>query len=337
MRIECARSAFKWIEDWANVPDTESARTGWSHHGIVVSETGDVISFHQNDRTVLVFNGEGKLKRSWDSGLVEGHGMTLVKDGETEYIWFADNGRKRGPETAYEYSAEVVQTIGRVVKKDLYGKTALELDTPPMDIYLEGDYMPTWAAVNEERNGGNGDVWVTDGYASYHIHRYDKNGNYIGSISGDEGGVGRFNNPHAIFFDTRKSEPELYITDRGAGRVQVYDPDGRFKRSFGNDFFITPSGITVSGDLMVVAELNARLTVLDIDDRFVCYIGDNHEVSDVEGWPNNVDESGSLIRPRLIEEGRFNSPHGIAADAFGNIYVAEWLIGGRHVKLEKLV
>jgi hypothetical protein len=31
---------------------------------------------------------------------------------------------------------------------------------------------------------------------------------------------------------------------------------------------------------------------------------------------------------------RFNSPHGITADTNGNIFVAEWLVGGRLVQLE---
>ncbi|MCH7801943.1 MAG: 6-bladed beta-propeller, partial [Chloroflexi bacterium] len=35
-------------------------------------------------------------------------------------------------------------------------------------------------------------------------------------------------------------------------------------------------------------------------------------------------------------EGKFNSPHGIASDGDGNIYVAEWLIGGRINKLTRL-
>ena len=56
---------------------------------------------------------------------------------------------------------------------------------------------------------------------------------------------------------------------------------------------------------------------------------------DVEGWPNNADESGSPIPTKLLESGKFNSPHGMAVDADGNIYVAEWLIGGRVTKLAK--
>jgi hypothetical protein len=37
----------------------------------------------------------------------------------------------------------------------------------------------------------------------------------------------------------------------------------------------------------------------------------------------------------LLQPGRFNSPHGLATDASGAIYVSEWLIGGRFTKLER--
>ncbi len=30
----------------------------------------------------------------------------------------------------------------------------------------------------------------------------------------------------------------------------------------------------------------------------------------------------------------FNSPHSLATDADGNLYVSEWLIGGRYTKLK---
>jgi len=54
----------------------------------------------------------------------------------------------------------------------------------------------------------------------------------------------------------------------------------------------------------------------------------------VEGWPNNRDAGGELIPTALLEPGRFSSPHGMAVDAQGNLYIAEWLIGGRFIKLE---
>ena len=228
-----------------------------------------------------------------------------------------------------------MQVSGQVVKKTLDGETVMTLDKPDVPAYRDGDYMPTWVAVNEERHGGDGDVWVADGYGDSQLHRFDRAGGYLRSIDGEEGTAGRFDCPHAIFIDRRKAEAELYVADRGNGRVQVYDLEGSFKRMFGSDFLTSPSGLVSYQDNLVIAELRARLTVVDIDDRPVAYLGDNEPVADVPGWPNNLDESGQIIPSKLLEAGKFNSPHGMAVDADGNMYVAEWNIGGRFVKLTR--
>ena len=118
----------------------------------------------------------------------------------------------------------------------------------------------------------------------------DKSGNYISTINGNEGSAGHFDCPHSIFIDVRKPDHELYIADRSNGRVQVYDLEGKFKRVFGNEFFTSPSGFATQDNIMVVAELKARLVILDINDKPIQYLGSNIEVSNVDGWPNNLDE-----------------------------------------------
>ncbi len=40
------------------------------------------------------------------------------------------------------------------------------------------------------------------------------------------------------------------------------------------------------------------------------------------------------MRALLPDPYEFNSPHSLAADANGNLYVSEWLIGGRYTKLK---
>lgn len=326
---------YVWNDSWAKIPDSPSARAGWAHHGVVVSHNGDVISYHQDEPRVLVFDEHGALRRSWESGLTEAHGITLVREADKEYLWLADNGAKRRPNLGYQYT-DAGRVTGQVVKTTLGGKMLMRLERPDLGVYRDGDYKPTGVAVNEERHGGNGDVWVADGYGQSYVHRYDRAGDYVGSITGAEGDAGRFNCPHAIMVDTRRSEPELYVADRSNRRVQVYDAEGRFKRAFGSDFLTSPSALATYGDLLVIAELRARLTLVDRDDRLVGYLGDNEAVCEVVGWPNNRNETGEPVRPGLLEPGRFNSPHGMAVDADGNIYVAEWLIGGRFTKLARL-
>ncbi len=54
------------------------------------------------------------------------------------------------------------------------------------------------------------------------------------------------------------------------------------------------------------------------------------------GWPNAKNAAGEVVRPPSLTAGKFNSPHGLAADLEGNLYVAEWLIGGRYTQLLRL-
>ena len=75
------------------------------------------------------------------------------------------------------------------------------------------------------------------------------------------------------------------------------------------------------------------MTVVGPNDELVGYIGDNTPVSEEPAWPNEPDDAGIHQRTSRLVEGLFNSPHGVTSDSDGNIYVTEWLIGGRYTKL----
>ena len=313
MLIGDGSHTYEWVEKWAKIPDSESARTGWAHHGIAASESGRVITFHQSEPTVLIFNEAGELAASWDATVQNAHGMTIVNEGGEEFLWLSDN------------------LSSQVVKTTLDGRLVMSIERPDLEVYREGKYSPTGVVVHEERYGGNGDVWVTDGYGSSYVHHYDRDGKYISSISGEEGEGGRFRTPHGILIDTRKSEPELYVADRSNGQIQVYGLDGSFMRAFGTaggaDWLHSPSGFALWEDKLVVPELRgSRVTILDADDNPVCYLGESTGAFKLrEGWPNVPHET--------LITGKFNSPHGLAVDTDGNIFVAEWLVGGRINKL----
>jgi hypothetical protein len=212
----------------------------------------------------------------------------------------------------------------------------MTLERPDLPVYQEGKYSPTSVAVDEPRFGGSGDIWVADGYGQHRVHHYDRHGRYLGSISGEEGAAGPFKTPHGVWIDRRGREARLYVADRSNHRVQVYDLEGCFVRCFGEDFLSSPSAFATDGDLLVVGELRARLALLDAADRLICYLADNEAVCTTPGWPNSLDESGRPTRRTDLTPGKFNSPHGLGADTAGNLYVAEWLIGGRYTKLAKI-
>jgi hypothetical protein len=230
-----------------------------------------------------------------------------------------------------------------VLKLTLDGHVALRITQPDLPIYETGKFSPTAVAVWEERRGGDGTVWIADGYGTSTVHRYDRAGRYQRSINGEEGAAGAFKTPHGLTIDYRQkggnsstAAPELYVADRTNHRLQVYSVDGAWRRVVGEKFLTSPSVFTFVDTFLVVGELRARLAVLDAHDQLVGELGENEAVCAEPGWPNAKDETGGFVRtPRLVP-GNLNSPHGLAADPAGNLYVAEWLIGGRYTKLARL-
>jgi hypothetical protein len=226
------------------------------------------------------------------------------------------------------HDAVFADAYGRVVAFDLAGELIAELPTPALPVYAEKTYRPTTVEVDR---AGDGSVWVADGYGAELVHKLSGEGEPLLTLSGEEG-AGRFDTPHGILIDRRRpGEPRLYVTDRGNHRIVVYDLDGNFLSSI-EEGLRSPSGLAVRGEALVVAELEARLTILDIRDQVVERIGDDGEAASRPGWPNALGADGRTARPDL-RPGLFNSPHGLAVGAEGEIYVAEWVLGGRLVRL----
>ena len=298
---------YEWVERWAVIPDTESGRKNGRTHGVAVTSAGSVVVFHQANPAVVFYSPDGRIQRSWGDTFGGAHGLTLVHE-DQEYLWLTD------------------QDSGAVEKRTLDGDRVLKLDRPPRDEYREGAYSPTWVAVNEERYGGNGDIWVADGYGMSLLHRYASDGRYQRSLTGPAEDD-RFSCPHGIGFDYRGGMTELIIADRGNRRMLVMSPDGTFVRS-ATDHLSLPCGSIVAGELLVVPQLDARVTLFDGSGRFICDLGENSAACAIEGWPDHP--------ARMIVPGKFNSPHAVSADADGNLFIVEWIIGGRITKLKRL-
>jgi hypothetical protein len=333
---------YEWIDDWADLPETASAARGWAHPGCAVTAAGEVVTVHPAEPRLLFFAPDGRLRRSWRVDVTEAHGLAVTGSGAAERVWLADSGAKRQPGAGYGYAAHAAPAGGQVVELTLDGHLVRRLARPDHPAYREGRYLPTSVAVDDEGLGGSGDIWVADGYGQNLVHRFRQDGSYAGSFAGaggtagGAGASGSFKTPHAVVIDRRKEEPELYVADRANHRLQVFDLQGRFKRIVGADVLTSPSAFALAGNLLVVAELRARLVLFDAQDRLVGTLGAHEAVCDAPGWPNRLDAAGSPIRPLDLRPGRFNSPHGVAAGAGGALYVAEWLIGGRYTKLVPL-
>ena len=329
--LQLGGKSYAWIEEWARGSETGEPRTAWPHTGVVVTAADEVITFDVAESRLLTFDRDGRLVRTVPVDIGEAHGITLVVEDGQEYLWLAD--ASVGKTAAAGYSPPEGSTSA-VVKVGTDGRIAASLVRPPHPAYDAGHYRPTCAAVAEERLGGNGDIWVADGYGESYVHRYDRHGTYLRSLSGEEGG-GRFNTPHAVFIDRRGWEPELYIADRAKARIQVYGLDGEFHRLI-DGFLSRPTWLAADGEFLVVVEFTPpRLTILDGKDRLAGYLAEGPVIIDRSGWPNELDAQGKPRRPSL-RPGQLNSPHAVAVDSRGSLYVSEYLIGGRTPKLQKI-
>ena len=315
MILESKIGKYRWIEDWAKIP--AAGRKNGRTHAIVASKSGNILVFHQATPAVLVHDRNGTLLSSWGD-FPGAHGMTLVEEGDREYLWLTD------------------QNSSQVIKTTLDGQEVASLEPPAHPAYDDGKekYVPTWAAQNPQTR----EVWVGDGYGASLVHRFSSDGEYEMTIDGDEG-AGRFRQPHGINFCIGANGPELFITDRANQRIVVYDGEGKFIRSGMTTH--SPCCFDFLDNQIVVPELFTGVKILDRDSlELIDEIGASDRVQtnpDGEWWPPLVPDGWpNLAETEHIRPGFFNSPHGACFSPNRDVYVAEWIIGGRIIKLENL-
>lgn len=344
--------ACEVTSDWADLAAVPGIDSSWAHGGLASAREGGLIGFHAGQ--LVTFGEHGDVARVVATELVEGHGLTVLGGGRDALLWVCDPGSAlarcgddgdEGLVALFGKGVRQVPGAPRVVKMRLDGGIVAELPRPPTEGAdpAGGSYAPTAIAVDEELRGGGGDIWIADGYGSSLVHRFDASGRHVSVLSGEEG-AGRFDCPHALLIDRRWAAiPKLYVTDRGHRRVQVYDLEGRYLRSFGEGVLNSPSALARWGDLLVVAELFGRLAVFDATDRFVGYIGAGPD-ADVDparrwparpGWPNDLSTDGRATPPAAGDGDGFTSPHSLAVGTDGSLYVSEWLLGGRYHKVTR--
>ena len=83
--IDTDKTPYHVVSCWGNNPEI-----GPTHGGVVVDKAGAI--YVSSSRGILVFHASRKLMRSIENQAVAYiHGMTLVKENATEYIYGARN------------------------------------------------------------------------------------------------------------------------------------------------------------------------------------------------------------------------------------------------------
>jgi hypothetical protein len=274
--------------------------TDWAHAAIEI-RNGVLWVTHPNGHTLEQYDLDGAFVGQLETDLLELHYL--------RWPWAVDTGSKRFVDGA---DFETVRRDGRVVRLP----DGFELPRPyPADT----KYSPTATAVDP-----HGNVWVADGYGQSLLHRYTPDGEL--DLTLDD-----FATPHSIAV----VDDSLLVRDRANGRIQEYDLDGTLLRTLGEGVVATPTDLVAVDDRLVLTDFTAgRITVLTRDGELVEHLCASARSPEEDAWPNARDAGGNIVRPKT-SRGVVNSPHTLAADHNGDVFVTEWLIGGRVTKLAR--
>ncbi len=305
-----ARAAeWKPVADWLKLPEGRP-QLGNMHGDIAVSSKGDVYVSTQDPKAgVQVYAADGKWLRNLPDAPADFHGFVIKKQADGEFIY--------GPRLGG----------GNILKLTLEGKVVLDIPGSSIPDDLKNktkDGKPRLAMTGMDV-APNGDWFVTDGYSTSRVHRFDKSGKYLKSFGGKAAPY-NFTTLHKIAVDTRFTPNRIIACDREAMRVVHMSLDGELLGVVAKDL-LAPAAITVQGDYALVGEIGGAVSVLDKEGKQVARLGLNTEKAEVK---NNQ------TKPEVWRTGFVTAPHGVAFNAAGDVFVAEYNVYGRVHRWNKL-
>jgi peptidylamidoglycolate lyase len=316
VKIGSGKYTFTLDPTWGQLP--EGMKYGLGCAIVVDGQDRVIVTSRSANPCVAIFDKNGQLVETWskefasdigfespDQVVATAHGLYLNKEGDTEYLYWTENvaspGGKRIGARVYktDMKGKVLYTLGNVEKES---STSQKFDfTNPTDVAV----------------AANGDIYIVDGYGSQLLHRFDKNFKLIKTAGGKGAEHGKFNTCHGVWVSNLRSEPELFIADRGNNRIEILSLDLDYKRTIPG--VRMPCCFYEHKGLMFVPELGARVSIIDDKDQIVAQLGDG------TGIP------GDQIQQH---PDKFATPHALTVDSSGNFYVLEWLPFGRPRKFK---
>jgi hypothetical protein len=305
VRMGCGHMTFDTVPGWGLGPDGKSA-IGPCHGGVAVDKDGNIYtSAHAG---VFVFSPEGKVLRSFlGDKYSDIHDIKFHEEADGAFLYGARN-----------INAEGIKFNART------GEIVLKLPFPKESGLDLKKFSPTAITV-----APNGDIVLADGYASDHIFKFDKTGKYLMHFGTKGNGLKEFNTAHGMTLDTRYDPPRLLICDRNhepKGRLLHYSLEGEFIAEVVTGLGM-PTSAAVRGDFVSVPDLHGRLVILDKTNTIISVLGNNPDPA--MGRNYNVPQEKWI-------EGIFSGTHGSSWDKDGNLYVQDWNVAGRIMKLVRI-
>ncbi len=305
VRMGCGSMTFDTVPGWGLGDDGKSV-IGPTHGGVVLDKAGNI--YTSANMGVFVFSPDGKvIRRFIGEDYTNIHDMEIRDEADGEFIYGARNANAEG----IKFSAEM-------------GDIVLRLKFPEESGLKLKAFNPTAITV-----ASNGDIFLSDGYASNHIFKFDKSGKYLMHFGTKGNDLKQFNTAHGMTLDTRYEPNRLLICDRNhepRGRLLHYDLEGNFIEEVVTGLGM-PTSAAIQGDYVSVPDLHGRVVILDKSNTIISVLGHNADPAKRVNF--NVPQEQWI-------EGIFSGTHGSYWDKDGNLYVQDWNVSGRIMKLVRV-
>ncbi len=305
VRMGCGLMTFDTVPGWGLRPNGESA-IGATHGGIVIDKSGNI--YTSANKGVFVFSPDGKVVRSYLGPKYSNiHDMEIRDEADGEFIYGARNANAEG----IKFNAAS-------------GEIVLTLKFPEESGLKLKRFSPTAITV-----AANGDIFLSDGYASNHVFKFDKAGKYLMHFGEKGNGMKQLNTAHGMTMDNRYDPPRLLICDRNhkpKGRLLHYSLDGKFIGEVITGLGM-PTSVAIQGDYVSVPDLHGRVVILNKTNTIMAVLGHNPDPK--KGGSFNIPQKDWI-------EGVFSGTHGSYWDKDGNLYVQDWNVSGRIMKLVRV-
>src|SRR5882757_7902994 len=145
---------YRMDKDWSKADPMKNPVNDC--HEMVQDSKGRILLLtNETKNNVLIYNKSGKLLDTWGHEFPGAHGLTLVNENGTEFLFITDTVKHQ------------------VYKTTMNGRILMTIDVPlETGVYKKAEeFVPTETAIDT-----NGDIFIADGYGAQYITHYDKDG-----------------------------------------------------------------------------------------------------------------------------------------------------------------
>jgi NHL repeat len=207
--------------------ETEGVSMNSKGHLFVYSRTGKGGAARGGTAAELFeFDQNLKFVKLWGPDNYAASFAHSVRVDRYDNVWMVDEGS--GMIVKFDPAGTVKMTLGRKPEAIDYLQTYLERGNKVTDIH-PGGAMGTFNRETDIAWDPQHNMYVSDGYGNSRVVKISKDGVWLKAVGTYGGGPDQFNTPHGIATD---AQGNVYVADRGNFRIQVYDYDLNFKKSF---------------------------------------------------------------------------------------------------------